>query len=99
MSDAAVSLEKAAEALAATAREGAKVIDLTAMEELKNSRDATVEPSNTVEPEIVIDYPGPAVTTGTVEDTTAEDHMPKTRYQRSTGVPLRERIKIARMSG
>jgi DivIVA domain-containing protein len=99
MSQAAVSLEKAAEALAATAREGAKVIDISAMEELDNSRVATVEPSDTVKPEIVIDDSEPAALTESAEDTTAEESSPKTRYQRSTGVPLKERIKIARMSG
>jgi hypothetical protein len=34
-----------------------------------------------------------------VEDPAEEDESQKTRYQRSTGVPLKERIKIARMSG
>jgi len=32
------------------------------------------------------------------DDTDEEEELPKTRYQKSTGVPLKERIKIARMS-
>lgn len=33
------------------------------------------------------------------EESEHDDEGPKTRYQQSTGVPLKERIKIARMSG
>lgn len=98
MSRAAASLEAAAEAFAATAREGARVVDLTAMEEQdlpSSSVDATPVPD---EPVIVISdkpllsVPMPA------DETDEEDEQPKTRYQKSTGVPLKERIKIARMS-
>ena len=32
-------------------------------------------------------------------DATQDDEIPMTRHQWSTGVPLRERIKIARLSG
>jgi hypothetical protein len=34
-----------------------------------------------------------------VDDLDDDDDSKKTRYQRTTGVPLKERIKIARMSG
>ncbi len=99
MAQAAVALEKAAEALAATAQEGAKVIDLTAMENLDQSRLATTEPTVNEEPEIVIEDKPLLIVAEPTQDSAEEDAMPKTRYQRSTGVPLRERIKIARMSG
>jgi DivIVA domain-containing protein len=99
MSQAALSLEKAAEAFAATAREGAKVIDLTAMEELDNAPAATIKPLETVKPETVIDEDELVATRKPSEGTTAEEDLPKTRYQSTTGVPLKERIKIARMSG
>ncbi len=99
MAQAAVALEKAAEALAATAQEGAKVIDLTAMENLDQSRLATTEPTVNEEPEIVIEDKPHLIVAEPTQDSAEEDAMPGTRYQRSTGVPLRERIKIARMSG
>ncbi|RLE11295.1 MAG: hypothetical protein DRJ28_10915 [Actinobacteria bacterium] len=99
MAQAAVSLEKAAETLAATAQDGARVIDLTAMQQLELPRPATTEPTFVVEPEAVINDKTLLVGAESTEDTTEEDETPKTRYQRSTGVPLKERIKIARMSG
>jgi len=116
MSQAALAFEKAAETLAASAKERAKVIDLTAMEQLNEQHFAELAPTVEVEPEIaVVDEPLVVVADMTddneVEDIVAddiqastddlddEDDSKKTRYQRTTGVPLKERIKIARMSG
>jgi DivIVA domain-containing protein len=116
MSQAALAFEKAAETLAASAKERAKVIDLTAMERINEQQFAELAPTVEVEPEIaVVDEPLVVVANipddTEVEDIVAddiqassddlddEDDSKKTRYQRTTGVPLRERIKIARMSG
>jgi len=92
ISDAAAELEKAAETLAQSALEGARAIDLTAIEQLDqaafdgshNGSRGSETSEDDSEPEIVIEHKQP--------------EMPATRYQRSTGIPLRERIKIARMS-
>lgn len=121
MSQAALAFEKAAETLAASAKERAKVIDLTAMEQLNEQQIADVAPAVEREPDTaVIDEPLVAVADIAddthVDDTHVEDTQEvaieaeaddvddkdvtrKTRYQRTTGVPLKERIKIARMSG
>jgi DivIVA domain-containing protein len=119
MSQAALAFEKAAETLAASAKERAKVIDLTAMEQLNEPQFVVPAPTVEVEPETaVVDEPLVAVAdipdgTETEEihdsvddpdddsETDLDDEYEdrKTRYQRTTGVPLKERIKIARMSG
>jgi DivIVA domain-containing protein len=99
MAQAAIALEQAAGTLASTARDGAKLIDVTAMEQLDQSEFTNGEPTVTAtsgeavgnEPLLLVAEP--------TEDNGETDGMPKTRYQRSTGVPLKERIKIARMSG
>jgi DivIVA domain-containing protein len=116
MSQAALAFEKAAETLAASAKERAKVIDLTAMERLNEQQFAELAPTAGVEPEVsVVDEPLVVVadmandaeaedivaddTQASTDDPDDEDNSKKTRYQRTTGVPLKERIKIARMSG
>jgi DivIVA domain-containing protein len=116
MSQAALAFEKAAETLAASAKERAKVIDLTAMERINELRFAELAPTVEVEPEIaVVDEPLVVVANipddsevedivaddiqASVDDLDDDDDSKKTRYQRTTGVPLKERIKIARMSG
>jgi DivIVA domain-containing protein len=99
MARAAGVLEKAAKALAATAQEGAKVIDLKALEQLDQSKLAPTSPAGASEPETIIEDKPLLVVAEPTGDTTEEGRMPKTRYKRSTGVPLKERIKIARMSG
>lgn len=98
MSEAAISLEQAAEAFAATAREGARVIDLTAVEGLEQPPVEIDTPRDAAEPEVIVhDEPLRSVSIP-ADDTTDEEDQPRTRYQKSTGVPLKERIKIARMS-
>lgn len=98
MSEAAMSLEQAAEAFAATAREGARVIDLTAVEGLEQPPVEIDTPRDAAEPEVIVhDEPLRSVSIP-ADDTTDEEDQPRTRYQKSTGVPLKERIKIARMS-
>jgi DivIVA domain-containing protein len=116
MSQAALAFEKAAETLAASAKERAKVIDLTAMERINEQQFAELAPTVEVEPEIaVVDEPLVVVANipddtevedivaddiqASVDDLDDDDDSKKTRYQRTTGVPLKERIKIARMSG
>ena len=119
MSQAALAFEKAAETLAASAKERAKVIDLTAMEQLNDPQFVVPAPTVEVEPEIaVVDEPLVAVADiphdteiedisdsvddlddDSESDLDDENEDRKTRYQRTTGVPLKERIKIARMSG
>jgi DivIVA domain-containing protein len=113
MSQAALAFEKAAETLAASAKERAKVIDLTAMERINEQQFAELAPTVEVEPEIAaVDEPLVVVANDTdvedivaddiqasVDDLDDDDDSKKTRYQRTTGVPLKERIKIARMSG
>jgi DivIVA domain-containing protein len=116
MSQAALAFEKAAETLAASAKERAKVIDLTAMERLNEQQFAELGPTVEVEPEatvvdeplvVVADIPDDTEVDDVVtddiqastDDLDDEDDSKKTRYQRTTGVPLKERIKIARMSG
>jgi DivIVA domain-containing protein len=131
MSQAALEFEKAAEALAASAKERARVIDLTAMERLNNTGTPEPEPqaadgSDMDEPEIVVtsepllsvaEIPEVSVAEVTedvhdddIEEMAEDDDIEEmaeepqaderaTRYQRTTGVPLKERIKIARMSG
>ena len=116
MSQAALAFEKAAETLAASAKERAKVIDLTAMERLNEQQFADLAPAVEVEPEttavdeplvVVADIPDDTGIEDTVpddveasdDDLDNEDDSKKTRYQPTTGVPLKERIKIARMSG
>ena len=116
MSQAALAFEKAAETLAASAKERAKVIDLTAMERLNEQQFADLAPAVEVEPEttavdeplvVVADIPDDTDADDIVADSIQvsddnmddEDDSKKTRYQRTTGVPLKERIKIARMSG
>ncbi|MCL1601339.1 MAG: DivIVA domain-containing protein [Actinomycetia bacterium] len=116
MSQAALAFEKAAETLAASAKERAKVIDLTAMERLNEQQFADLAPAVEVEPEttavdeplvVVADIPDDTGIEDIVADDVEasddaldnEDDSKKTRYQRTTGVPLKERIKIARMSG
>ena len=98
MSEAAISLEQAAEAFAATAREGARVIDLTAVEGLDQPPVEIDTPRDPAEPEVIVrDEPLRSVSIP-ADDTADEEDQPRTRYQKSTGVPLKERIKIARMS-
>jgi DivIVA domain-containing protein len=116
MSQAALAFEKAAETLAASAKERAKVIDLTAMERINEQQFAELAPPVEVEPEMtVVDEPLVVVANipddtevedivaddiqASVDDLDDDDDSKKTRYQRTTGVPLKERIKIARMSG
>ena len=116
MSQAALAFEKAAETLAASAKERAKVIDLTAMERLNEQQFADLAPAVEVEPEatavdeplvVVADIPDDTDADDIVADESQvsdddmddEDDSKKTRYKRTTGVPLKERIKIARMSG
>ncbi len=116
MSQAALAFEKAAETLAASAKERAKVIDLTAMERINEQQFAELAPTVEVEPEIaVVDEPLVVVANipddtevedivaddiqASVDDLDDDDDSKKTHYQRTTGVPLKERIKIARMSG
>jgi DivIVA domain-containing protein len=119
MSQAALAFEKAAETLAASAKERAKVIDLTAMEQLNEPQFVVPAPTVEVEPEAAV-VDEPLVAVADIPDETETEDMPdsvddldddsetdlddeyedrKTRYQRTTGVPLKERIKIARMSG
>jgi hypothetical protein len=50
-------------------------------------------------PKIVTEDKPLLVAPDSTEDTVEDDEMPRTRYQRTTGIPLKERIKIARMSG
>ncbi len=99
MSRAAVGLEHAAEALANSVRESAKVIDLTAMEQLDASRMPDPKPEAVKDPEVIVEDIPILTIAETTEDVDSDTDGPRTRYQRSTGVPLRERIKIARMSG
>jgi DivIVA domain-containing protein len=99
MSEAATSLEQAAEAFAATAREGARVIDLTAVEDLDRPPVVDDTSNDHTEPEAVIDDKPLRSVAVPADDTTDEEEHPRTRYQKSEGVPLKERIKIARMSG
>ncbi len=99
MAQAAAALENAAEALAASAQDGAKVIDLTAMEQLDGSVLVAPAPSKIGTPEFGMRAKPVPIAPESTEDTVEEDEMPKTRYQRTTGIPLKERIKIARMSG
>ena len=106
MSRAAVGLEQAAEALANSVRESAKVIDLTAMEQLDASRMPEPKPEAVRASEFIVkDVPVLTVAEAshdveeTPEDVASDADGPRTRYQRSTGVPLKERIKIARASG
>jgi DivIVA domain-containing protein len=119
MSQAALAFEKAAETLAASAKERAKVIDLTAMEQLNEPQFVVPAPTVEVEPETAV-VDEPLVAVADIPDETETEDIPdsvddldddsetdlddeyedrKTRYQRTTGVPLKERIKIARMSG
>jgi DivIVA domain-containing protein len=98
MAKRALALERAAAALAESAREGANVLDLVAMEELEQDSTETVESDDVVEPGIVEDEPL-EIESESVEEAPEEEELRPTRYQRSTGVPLKERIKIARMSG
>jgi DivIVA domain-containing protein len=98
MSEAAVSLEQAAEAFAATAREGARVVDLTAVEDLDQPPVVRDTSNQQAEPEIIVDDKPLRSVTIPADDTIDEEESAPTRYQKSTGVPLKERIKIARMS-
>jgi DivIVA domain-containing protein len=98
MAKRALALERAAAALAESAREGANVLDLVAIEELEQDSTETVESDDVVEPDIVEDEP-PEIESESVEDAPEEEELRPTRYQRTTGIPLKERIKIARMSG
>lgn len=107
MAQKALALERAAAALAESAQEGASVLDLTAIEGLEDKPDETVEHAEPTEPEIVIDD-APMVSSSDDDWDASTDHDisedeegqgPRTRYQQSTGVPLKERIKIARASG
>jgi DivIVA domain-containing protein len=99
MSRAAIGLEQAAEALANSVRESAKVIDLKAMEQLDASRIPDPKPEAVEDPEIIVESTPILTIAETTEDMDSDADGPRTRYQRSTGVPLKERIKIARMSG
>ncbi|MEE8457696.1 MAG: DivIVA domain-containing protein [Acidimicrobiia bacterium] len=99
MAQAAAALETAAGALAASAQDGARVIDLTAIEHLDQRGLAASAPAMIVLPKIVAEDKPLLVAPDSTEDTVEEDKMPRTRYQRTTGIPLKERIKIARMSG
>jgi len=104
MSEAAVALEKAAETLAHSALEGARAIDLRAVEQLdetdpdRSASDADIS-VDASEPEIVIEDKHPMAVSEQVESALSHPEAASTQYQRSTGIPLRERIKIARMSG
>ena len=101
MAQRAMALERAAAALAESAQEGAGVLDLVAIEELEQDSDDSVEQDDVdaTEPETDLeDEPLQSVSELT-EDAPDDEELPATRYQRSTGLPLKERIKIARMSG
>lgn len=93
MSDAAAELERAAETLAHSAVEGARAIDLTAVEQLDQT-DFGGSHSGSRGSEASNDDSGPEIV---IEDKQPE--LSVTPYRHSTGIPLRERIKIARMSG
>ncbi|MDK1011479.1 MAG: hypothetical protein QGM46_08065 [Actinomycetota bacterium] len=77
----------------------AKVIDLTAVEQLDRIgvedlvTSASEDTGTATTDEPLVSMTDPA------DNGEGGDEMAPTRYQRSTGVPLRERIKIARMSG
>lgn len=99
MEHAASALERAATTLAESVSHEAKIVDLTAIEQLDRfdvedlGTPASVGPDTATTDKPLLSIAEPADGDGT------EGNMPQTRYQRSTGVPLRERIKIARMSG
>ena len=99
MAQRALALERAAAALAASAQEGAEILDLVAMEELEHESDVTVEHVDVAEPEMDIEDEPLQSVSELAEDATDDENLPATRYQKSTGLPLKERIKIARMSG
>jgi DivIVA domain-containing protein len=99
MAQAAGALEAAAEVLAASTQDGARIIDLTAMEQLDESTLTAPAPTMVVMPGIGNEDKPLLIVSESTEDTDEKDEMPKTRYQRTTGIPLKERIKIARMSG
>ncbi len=99
MAQRALALERAAAALAASAQEGAEILDLVAIEELEHESDVTVEHVDVAEPEMDIEDEPLQSVSELAEDATDDENLPATRYQKSTGLPLKERIKIARMSG
>jgi len=99
MEQAALSLEKAAVALAETTQEGAKVIDLAAIEQMSARTDEDHEPIVVSDAETVVEEKPHLAVAIQTDGAESGAQGPKTRYQRSTGVPLKERIKIARMSG
>jgi hypothetical protein len=74
------------------------VIDLTAVEGLDQPPVEIDTPRDPAEAEVIVhDEPLRSVSIP-ADDTADEEDQPRTRYQKSTGVPLKERIKIARMS-
>jgi DivIVA domain-containing protein len=99
MAQRALALERAAAALAESAQEGADILDLVAIEELEQEPDETIEQDNVTEPETDLDDEPLQSVSELAEDATDDEELPATRYQKSTGLPLKERIKIARMSG
>ncbi|GMQ93216.1 MAG: hypothetical protein BMS9Abin12_0693 [Acidimicrobiia bacterium] len=99
MEQAALTLEKAAVALAEATQEGAKVIDLAAIEQMSAQAHAVHEPEVVSDPETIVEEKPHLAIAMQTDGAEFGESGPKTRYQRSTGVPLKERIKIARMSG
>ncbi|MEN8041018.1 MAG: DivIVA domain-containing protein [Actinomycetota bacterium] len=104
MDGAARQLEEAAATLAESAQQGAQVINISAIDQINELGEnllgttpgramsaTSLDESTSTGPHLGVAPP--------IEDDVRNDDEPKTRYQRSTGVPLRERIKIARMSG
>ena len=87
--EAVLSLEQAAAKLAESALQDARVLDLTAIEQIDRLTLDLTEPQ-AEKPLLVLAEPADVVE--------SPDESPRTRYQRLTGIPLRERIKIARMS-
>ena len=99
MEQAVSALERAAVTLSEYVQHEAKVIDLTAVEQLDRIgvedlvTSASEDTGTATTDEPLVSMTDPA------DNGEGGDEMAPTRYQRSTGVPLRERIKIARMSG
>lgn len=98
MEQAATELESAALSLAEAVQQDAKIIDLTAIEHLDRFGVASFASSRS-------NGVGRSRSEETLRNTSQHaDHnsdihdLPRTRYQRVTGIPLSERIKIARMS-
>ena len=99
MAQRALALERAAAALAESAQDGANVLDLVTIEELEQESDEPGVQDDVMEPKIDLEDEPLQSATEVAEDAQEDEELPATRYQKSTGLPLKERIKIARMSG